>query len=192
MTSQPFDRKAVMPLFSLPVILPGATPYSHLGLRPEATPEAAPARPGETDSDASAQVTPEPHLPAPENAPVHTPHDPAHTADAPAHTAYEESPPPRTGHPEIPSALDARAQSTSARPAHDAQHPPLSLTRLQPTWSPVFDNRTAGLAALRTELEHFLSGQGEDVAPPTDLTRTDFTGDYTPCALLDDTEDAWD
>lgn len=91
---------------------------------------------------------------------------------------------------ELVEANAINLESASARAAHDAEHPPLSLMRLQPTWSPVFDDRTAGLLALRTGLEQFLHERGEKVYHPSDLTRTDFIDDFTYCPLLDKPEDS--
>lgn len=71
------------------------------------------------------------------------------------------------------------------RAAYDADHPPLSLLRLEPTGHPVFDDKATCLAVLRRELEEFLRDAGEIVYHPVDITRTDFTADFTPTPLID-------
>jgi len=88
---------------------------------------------------------------------------------------------------EIAAAHAANLESTEARAAHDARHPPLPLLRLVPTWEPILDadGKAAGLTVLRREIEAFLAAAGEDVHRPTDTTRTDFTGDFTRTHLLD-------
>ncbi|MET7688621.1 hypothetical protein ABZT06_11675 [Streptomyces sp. NPDC005483] len=86
---------------------------------------------------------------------------------------------------EIAAAHAVNLESTEARAAHDARHPPLPLLRLEPTWEPVLDDRAVGMTVLRRETEAFLRAAGEDVHHPTDTTRTDFTGDFTRTHLLD-------
>lgn len=86
---------------------------------------------------------------------------------------------------EIAAAHAVNLESAEARAAHDERHPPLSLLRLEPTWEPVLDERDAGMTVLRRETEAFLAAAGESVHHPTDTTRTDFTGDFTRCHLLD-------
>jgi len=66
--------------------------------------------------------------------------------------------------------------------------PPLDLLTLtecpsQPFADPT-DTRTP-LVQLRRELARFLASHGEDVYHPSDLTRDDFTADFTPNELLD-------
>lgn len=75
--------------------------------------------------------------------------------------------------------------NSESRAAHDARHPPLPLLRLEPTWDPVFDDRATCLAALRRELEGLLRSTGDPVHHPNDLTRAEFTADFTPTPLLD-------
>jgi hypothetical protein len=89
---------------------------------------------------------------------------------------------------EIAKAHAVNLESHEARATHDAEHPPLSLMRLDPTWEPVFTDRATALAVLRREIEDFLRHAGETVHHPSDITRTDFTGDFTHTRLLDDVE----
>ncbi|MEU9111260.1 hypothetical protein AB0D04_05510 [Streptomyces sp. NPDC048483] len=86
---------------------------------------------------------------------------------------------------EIVAAHAVNLENAEARAAHDARFPPLPLLRLEPTWEPVLDERDAGLAVLRREIENFLVTAGECVHHPMDTTRTDFTGDFTHTHLLD-------
>ena len=68
---------------------------------------------------------------------------------------------------------------------YDDAHPPLGLLSLEATWPGVFEDRTQKLAVLRRELEAFLVGRGSTVYFPSDLTRTDFSGDFTYSPVLD-------
>jgi hypothetical protein len=91
---------------------------------------------------------------------------------------------------EFAEAHAVNLESPQERAAYDAAHPPLPLMRLEPTWNPVFDDKTACLAVLRRELERFLLSAGETVHHPADTTRTDFTADFTPTPMLDAQEPA--
>jgi hypothetical protein len=65
------------------------------------------------------------------------------------------------------------------RLTYDRRTPPLELLKLAdaaPDW--FFDNRLA-LALLRREVADFLASRGEPAYHPSDLTRTDFSGDFT-------------
>jgi len=79
-------------------------------------------------------------------------------------------------------------QNTEQRQAYNRAHPPLDLLELTACASEPFadpaDTRTA-LVQLRRELARFLAGQGEEVYHPSDLTREDFTADFTHNPLLD-------
>ncbi len=69
--------------------------------------------------------------------------------------------------------------SPESRLTYDRRTPPLELLKLAdaaPDW--FFDNRLA-LALLRREVADFLALRGEPVYHPSDLTRTDFSGDFT-------------
>ncbi|WP_194891427.1 hypothetical protein [Catenulispora pinisilvae] len=90
------------------------------------------------------------------------------------------------GDKEIAAAHAVNLENAQARADYDACHPPLALLRLEPTWSALFDEREAGLAVLRREIEAFLSAAGESVFRPTDLDRTDFRGDFAHHRILDD------
>jgi hypothetical protein len=86
---------------------------------------------------------------------------------------------------EFAAAHQVNLENAQARAEYDAKHPPLGLLRLEPTWAPLFDERDTALAVLRREIEAFLTAAGESVFCPSDSTRTDFTGDFAHCPLLD-------
>ena len=69
---------------------------------------------------------------------------------------------------------------------YDSAHPPLALLKLTACTrdEPLLDRR-ATLKLLRTELCRFLEARGETVFHPSDLTRVDFSGDFTPNPFLD-------
>jgi hypothetical protein len=77
------------------------------------------------------------------------------------------------------------------RAAHDVEHPPCSLLRLRPTWSPIFSDPDIAFDRLRAALEAFLltPDPGRPAIPfprVTDLDRTDFWSDFRYTPLLDD------
>ena len=86
---------------------------------------------------------------------------------------------------EIATVHTVNLENAKARAEYDARFPPLALLRLEPTWAPMFDERETALAVLRREIETFLTAAGEPVFRPSDTTRTDFTGDFAHCPLLD-------
>lgn len=73
-----------------------------------------------------------------------------------------------------------------ARSAYNRMHPPLELLQIQACASEAFSGNRFPLALLREELSRFLAEQGEEVSHPSDLTRADFSADFTYNALLDD------
>jgi hypothetical protein len=76
-----------------------------------------------------------------------------------------------------------------ARTADDEDNPPLTLLKLADCAEDKFyDNRVA-MDLIRRELTDFLEMQGETVYHPSDLTRRDFTTDFTPNELLDGVDD---
>jgi hypothetical protein len=87
---------------------------------------------------------------------------------------------------EMAEAHSVSLENSIVRAEQDARFPPLPLMRLVPAWEPIFDDRRAGLTALRREIEAFLLDAGEAVHHPTDMTRSDFTGDFTHNPLIDD------
>ncbi len=87
---------------------------------------------------------------------------------------------------EVAEAHSVNLDSSARRAEHDAGYPPLALLRLEPTWNAIFDDRAAGLAMLRVEIENFLVDASETVFHPTDISRSDFTADFTYCPLIDD------
>ncbi|HET9168739.1 MAG TPA: hypothetical protein VFN97_04855 [Actinospica sp.] len=86
---------------------------------------------------------------------------------------------------ELAAAHEVNLENAQTRAEYDARYPPLGLLRLEPTWAPIFDERDAALAVLRREIEAFLAAAGESVFCPSDTTRTDFSGDFAHCPLLD-------
>jgi hypothetical protein len=85
----------------------------------------------------------------------------------------------------LAAAHEVNLADAGARAEYDARFPPLGLLRFEPTWAAVFDERDTALAVLRREIEAFLAAAGERVFCPSDITRTDFTGDFAHCPLLD-------
>ncbi|GAA0276849.1 hypothetical protein GCM10009539_75790 [Cryptosporangium japonicum] len=86
---------------------------------------------------------------------------------------------------EIASANGLDLERPDSRAAHDRLHPPLGLLRIQPTWSPIFDDRARAINALRRDLERFLTDHGMPACHISDLTRTDFSDEFTYSRLLD-------
>ena len=79
-----------------------------------------------------------------------------------------------------------RLQSTEDRQAYHERHPPQALLQLADCTQDGFatESRVA-LFLLRRELAEFLAAEGDEVFHASDLTRTDFSGDFTPSPLLD-------
>jgi len=71
------------------------------------------------------------------------------------------------------------------RAAYDRVHPPLALLKLREWPEAPFGDRKTALALLRRELVAFLAALGVDVFHPSDLTRRDFSGDFTESEYLD-------
>jgi hypothetical protein len=76
-----------------------------------------------------------------------------------------------------------------ARAAYDKAHPPLSLLKLAGCTRDKFTDNNVALHLARRELSRFLSDRGEKVFHPSDLTREDFSSDFTPNELLDGVDD---
>jgi len=72
-----------------------------------------------------------------------------------------------------------------ARAAYDDDTPPLALLKLADCAEDIFSDNRVALHLIRQELSTFLGEQGETVFHPSDLTRRDFTADFTPNELLD-------
>jgi hypothetical protein len=79
--------------------------------------------------------------------------------------------------------------SVDRRAVHDEDHPPCAILRLEPVWSPLFDDSAAAVARVRRDLEAFLptpdGAEGTAFPGATDLGRADFTEDFRPNPLLD-------
>ncbi len=72
------------------------------------------------------------------------------------------------------------------RAAYDDSRPPLGLVRLEDGADAHFaTDQDLMLWQVRSELSQFLSQRGEDVFHPSDLTREDFTADFSHNTLLD-------
>jgi len=69
---------------------------------------------------------------------------------------------------------------------YDRLNPPLELLKLSERGRDTFTESRTALPLVRRELVEFLEGQGEVVFHPSDLTRQDFTDDYTYHPRLDD------
>ena len=73
-----------------------------------------------------------------------------------------------------------------SRATHDRDHPPLSLVKVEDGARDAFTTEPrVALTLLRREASAFLSRQGETVFHPTDVTRRDFSSDFTYAQLLD-------
>lgn len=72
------------------------------------------------------------------------------------------------------------------RAAYDDRHPPLGLLRFENGTDDAFaTDQELMLWHIRSELSQFLSERGDKVFHPSDLTRDDFTADFTYNKLLD-------
>jgi hypothetical protein len=89
----------------------------------------------------------------------------------------------------IAEANAMKLESAEQRAAYDSEHPPLALLRLAPPRSDFFQDRDHALAVLRRALERLLSSRGEAVYFPSDVTRTDFSSDFSYSPLLDPPRD---
>lgn len=65
------------------------------------------------------------------------------------------------------------------RQAYDQANPPLELLKLADCRTDFFSDNAVALRLLRREVEAFLQAAGEPLTYPTDLTREDFTSDFT-------------
>ena len=75
---------------------------------------------------------------------------------------------------------------TDSRAEYDQEHPPLALLKVEDGTRDTFatDARVA-LTLLRRETAAFLTRQGETVRHTSDVTRRDFSSDFTYVQLLD-------
>jgi len=71
------------------------------------------------------------------------------------------------------------------RAAYDAANPPLALLRLADCTSDKFTDNKVAMHLLRHELSKFLAKHRDKAFHASDLTREDFTSDFTPNELLD-------
>lgn len=76
-------------------------------------------------------------------------------------------------------------ENPTKRLAYDRANPPFELMKLTPCDRDDLTDPATVFALLRRELAAFLTAQGEEVFHPTDTTRLDFRGDFTPNPLLD-------
>lgn len=68
---------------------------------------------------------------------------------------------------------------------YDRAHPPLAILKLEECAETGFEDPLTCLFLLRATLASFFAARGEPVYHPSDLTRKDFSADFTPNALLD-------
>jgi hypothetical protein len=68
---------------------------------------------------------------------------------------------------------------------YDREHPPFELIKIADCTSSPLEVRKTMLAMVRAELSDFFEQAGEAVFHPSDLTRSDFSHDYTPDKNLD-------
>jgi hypothetical protein len=80
---------------------------------------------------------------------------------------------------------EVRLEDPQGRKAYDDAHPPLGLLKLADCTRDAFTEQKAALHLVRRELSRFLVERGEEVFHPSDLTREDFTADFTPHPILD-------
>lgn len=77
-------------------------------------------------------------------------------------------------------------QSPAEREAYDRLHPPLHLLKLEDARRDAFArDRRLMLPIVRRHVSQFLEDHGEPVHHPSDLTRSDFTADFSHNPLLD-------
>ena len=74
-----------------------------------------------------------------------------------------------------------------ARYAYDCAHPPLALLKLEDCGDGGLTDRRTSLFLLRSAVAEALEARGEEVLHPSDLTRQDFSGDFSFHPLLDGT-----
>jgi hypothetical protein len=72
------------------------------------------------------------------------------------------------------------------RLAYDCGHPPLALLRLEESGSPGLSDVHTSLLLLRRSISEFLTEAGEEVFHPSDLTRQDFSDDFSRNPVLDE------
>ena len=71
------------------------------------------------------------------------------------------------------------------RLAYDRAHPPLALLKLESCADPVFVDRRTRMFLLRMALSEFLIARQEQVFHPSDLTRGEFSDDFSFNPALD-------
>lgn len=76
-------------------------------------------------------------------------------------------------------------ENADQRLAYDRAHPPLELMKIEPVAHEAFSRNRFPLSLLREAISEFLAEQGDDVVHPSDLTRRDFSDDFTYYQLLD-------
>lgn len=76
-------------------------------------------------------------------------------------------------------------EKPESRLQYDQEHSPCALLKLAEDRPEVFKEARTALHLVRQELARFLAQQGEVVVHPSDLTRVDFTADFTPNSRLD-------
>ncbi len=76
-------------------------------------------------------------------------------------------------------------QNTAERLNYDKSNPPFELLKIADCSRDELADPRVVAAVLREEIAAFLTGRGEAVFHPSDLTRTDFTGDFTHNPILD-------
>jgi hypothetical protein len=77
-------------------------------------------------------------------------------------------------------------QNPEARLAYDRSTPPLELLKLASCTLDEFTNNRTAIVLLRRELSAFIANRGEEVFQPSDLTRANFTSDFSFNSILDD------
>jgi hypothetical protein len=72
------------------------------------------------------------------------------------------------------------------RDEYDEKHPPFAILKLENCRRDEFRLNNVAVKIVRRELSKYLQTQNEVVYHPSDLSRQDFTGDFSYCPILDD------
>lgn len=205
---RPFVER--LTVFNYPIVAPRGTLYATLGLGPEATM----AQIGEAKASAARALGEERRLLEQRLAPafeaVPRLREARETASQQGRSAWDAN--TRAGNkladlerravaalPEYPALcrrLDELAeratelnllplQPPEKRASYDREHPPLAILKLAPELADSFGDNRVALRLLRRDLSAFLAEAGVPVFHPSDLSRTDFSADFTWTPGLD-------
>ena len=172
-------------LFDYPLPIPRHTLYEELGLGPEATPEEI----REAKAEAVRKLRARRAAIQTRMASLTAGSHPARRQHAEQEPLERELRQLRAEHKKLEEREvqinTIGLESTEKRRQYDAEHPPLALLKLAPPAGDVFKDNRLVIVLLRRELSAFLQQRGMDVFHPSDLTRIDFTSDFTYFEILD-------